>query len=325
MSAQDILSQDEVDALLNGVDSGDVETESDVPDGEARAIDLANHERIVRGRLPTLEMVNDRFARHLRISLFNMLRRSTTVSVDGISTSKFSEYVHRLLVPTSLNLVKVRPWRGTALFVIDPRLLFALVDTYFGGDGGRHTKIEGREFTDTELRVARMVLDLAFGDLKEAWSPVTTLDFEFQGTEVNPQFANIVSPTEVVVVSSFTVDLEGASGTLDIVFPYSMIEPIRTILDAGIQSDRSDVDDRWQKTLQAQAKKAEIEVGSCLVEKQLTVREVLGLEAGDVIPVEIPDHVLLEADGLALMKGVFGISNGVNAIKISEVLDPAGD
>lgn len=323
MGAKDILSQDEVDALLNGVDSGDVNTEAAAtPSGDPQPIDLANHERIVRGRMPTLEMINDRFARQLRIGLFGMLRRSATISVDGVSTSKFSEYIHRLFVPSSLNLVRVRPLQGTGLLVLDPRLLFSLVECFFGGDGSMHTRIEGREFTATEMRVARKVIDQAFTDLKDAWAPVMNLDFEYQGTEVNPQFANIVSPTEVVVVSSFQVDLEGSGGSMHMVFPYSMIEPIRNLLDAGIQSDRSDLDDRWQHTLLTQAKKADVEVSSVLTETSVSVRELLAMQVGDVLPIEMPEQVELQAEGMSLMRGVFGTSNGMNAVKVTEILDP---
>ncbi|MGM0633465.1 MAG: flagellar motor switch protein FliM, partial [Pseudomonadota bacterium] len=149
---QDLLSQDEIDALLHGVDDGDVDTDEDLAPGEVRSYDLTSQDRIVRGRMPTLEMINERFARYTRISLFNLMRRSAEVSVNGVQINKFGEYLHTMYVPTSLNLVKFRPLRGTALIVLDARLVFALVDNYFGGDG-RHAKIEGREFTPTELRV----------------------------------------------------------------------------------------------------------------------------------------------------------------------------
>ncbi len=196
MSVNDLLSQDEIDALLHGVGSGDVDTDADagLPGGEAQHYDFTSQDRIVRGRMPTLEMINERFARHFRISLFNMLRRSAEISVGGVQMLKFAEYVHSLFVPTSLNLVKVKPLRGTALFVVDPKLVFLVVDNFFGGDGRFHTKIEGREFTPTEVRVIQMVLQLAFRDLREAWSPVMQVEFDYINSEVNPQFANIVSP-----------------------------------------------------------------------------------------------------------------------------------
>ena len=237
MAVQDLLSQDEIDALLHGVDDGLVETEVEATPGSVKSYDLTSQDRIVRGRMPTLEMINERFARYTRISMFNLLRRSADVAVGGVQVMKFGEYVHSLYVPTSLNLVKMKPLRGTALFILDAKLVFKLVDNFFGGDG-RHAKIEGREFTPTELRVVRMVLEQAFVDLKEAWQAVLEMNFEYVNSEVNPAMANIVSPSEVVVVSTFHIELDGGGGDLHITMPYSMIEPIREMLDAGFQSDR---------------------------------------------------------------------------------------
>ncbi len=314
----DILSQDEIDALLHGVDGGDVETETDVevPDGQLKGYDFTSQDRIVRGRMPTLEMINERFSRYLRVSLFNMLRRTGEISVSGVQMLKFAEYVHSLFVPTSLNLVRVPPLRGTSLFVLEPKLVFALVDNYFGGGGRFHTKIEGRDFTATELRVIRLVLDLAFKDLAKAWNPVMEVAFDYQSSEVNPHFANIVSPTEVVVVSTFHIELEGGGGDLHVTLPYAMVEPIRGMLDAGVQSDRSDVDDRWQRAIREEMKKATIHLSSRLTETTITLRELNDLKAGDVIPVDIPDLVTLEAEETPVYTGKFGISNGSKAIRI---------
>ena len=178
MSGQEILNQDEIDALIHGVDSGAVKTESLPEPGEARSYDFATQVRIVRGRMPTLEMINERFARLFRISLFNLLRRSPEIAVGPVQMNKFSEYVHSLHVPTSLNLVRIHPLRGMGLIVCDPKLVFAVVDTFFGGNG-RFAKIEGREFTATENRIIQMLLKHAFSDLKEAWSHVYQLDIEY--------------------------------------------------------------------------------------------------------------------------------------------------
>ena len=229
MSGKDLLSQDEIDALLHGVDKGDVETatEDEVADGDAVTYDFASQDRIVRGRMPTLEMINERFGRLYRTSLFGMLRRSADIAVSGVQMIKFSEFVHSLFVPTSLNIFKLNPLRGKALFIYDPRLVFGVVDCYFGGKGRFHNKVEGREFTPTETRVIQMMLELAFADLTEAWNPVLRVEFEYLNSEVNPQFANIVNPSEVVVITSFHVDLESGSGDFHICLPYSMLEPIR--------------------------------------------------------------------------------------------------
>ncbi len=248
MAVQDLLSQDEIDALLHGVDDGLVQTENAAEPGSVKSYDLTSQDRIVRGRMPTLEMINERFARYTRISMFNMLRRSADVAVGGVQVMKFGEYVHSLYVPTSLNLVKIKPLRGTALFILDAKLVFKLVDNFFGGDG-RHAKIEGREFTPTELRVVRMVLEQAFVDLKEAWQAIMEVNFEYINSEVNPAMANIVGPSEAIVVSTFHIELDGGGGDLHVTMPYSMIEPVREMLDAGFQSDLDDQDERWVNAL----------------------------------------------------------------------------
>lgn len=313
---QDLLSQDEIDALLHGVDEGDVETDVDLDDGSAQSYDLTSQDRIVRGRMPTLEMVNERFARYTRISLFNLLRRTADVAVGGIQIQKFGEYVHTLYVPTSLNMIKLRPLRGTGLVILDAKLVFKLVDNFFGGDG-RHAKIEGREFTPTELRVVEMVLRDAFVDLKEAWKAILPIEFEFVNAEVNPSMANIVSPSEVVVVSTFHVELDGGGGDMHITLPYSMIEPIRETLDAGLQTDVDDIDDRWVKSLRADIMRATVNLDCTLAEKEITLRDILDMQPGDVIPIEIPEQLTLTANGVPVFHTKMGQSKGNFALQVT--------
>jgi len=317
---QDLLSQDEIDALLHGVDEGQIETEPDFVPGEARPYDLTSQDRIVRGRMPTLEMINERFARYTRISLFNLLRRTADVAVGGIQIMKFGEYVHTLYVPTSLNMVKFRPLRGTALFIFDAKLVFKLVDNFFGGDG-RHAKIEGREFTPTELRVVQMVLQTAFADLKEAWKTVMPIDFEFINSEVNPAMANIVSPSEVVVVSTFHVELDGGGGDLHITLPYAMIEPIRETLDAGMQSDVDDADERWVKSLREDIMDARVDLRCSIAERVVSLRDIIDLQPGDIIPIELPDKVVLSANDMPIFTARVGASRGYLALKIQDKFD----
>lgn len=320
MSVNDLLSQDEIDALLHGVSSDEIETDdSEIRgDGEARPYDFSSQDRIVRGRMPTLEMINERYARLFRISLFNLLRRSAEIAVGGVQMLKFSEYVHSLFVPTSLNLARIHPLRGTGLFVLDPKLVFTIVDNYFGGDGRYHTKIEGREFTPTEQRVIQMILKNVFVDLKEAWAPIMNIDFEFMNSEVNPQFANIVSPTEVVVVTIFHVELEGGGGDFHITLPYSMLEPIREILDAGVQSDVDETDERWINALRSEIEMATVTLSGRLLETEFTLRDMLDLKPGDIIPVEMPPFATVCAENVPVLRGSFGISHGKNAIKVAE-------
>ena len=316
MSANDLLSQDEIDALLHGVNAGDVDTENDVNDGAPHSYDFTSQDRIVRGRMPTLEMINERFARFFRISIFNMLRRSPEITTSGVEMTKFGEYIHSLYVPTSLNMAKVKPLRGTALFVIDPKLVFILVDNFFGGEGRFHARIEGREFTLTEQRITHMMLESAFTDMEKSWEPAMKVQFDYQSTEVNPQFANIVSPTEVVVVSKFHVELDGGGGDFHITMPYSMLEPIRELLDAGVQSDRSERDDRWTAALHEGMKDAMVEIACPLTEATMSLRDVVKLKSGDVIPIELPEMMTGFVEGIPMFRGQYGSHKGNACIKV---------
>lgn len=320
MATADVLSQDEIDALLHGVDDGDVDTggDEDLQDGTARSFDFNSQERIVRGRLPTLEMINERFARNFRVSMFNLLRRQAEISVGGVQMMKFAEYVHSLYVPTSLNMIKIDPLKGTGLFVIDPKLVFIVVDNFFGGEGRFYNKIEGREFTPTEQRVISMLLEQIFKDLENAWKPIKQLKMQYQSSEVNPHLANIVSPTEVIVVSTFRIDLEGGGGDLHVTMPYSMVEPIRDLLDAGVQSDVSEVDDRWRMSLRDEIFESKVEIRSQLAEVEINLADVNKLKVGDIIPFDMPDQVVLEAEEIPLFRGHLGVSRGNAAIKVIE-------
>ncbi|CTP91104.1 Flagellar motor switch protein FliM [Xanthomonas translucens pv. poae] len=319
----DLLSQDEIDALLHGVDAGAVDTGPAPPaPGEARQYDFSSQDRIIRGRMPTLEMVNERFARLWRIGLFNLIRRSADLSVRGIDLIKFNDYMHSLYVPSNLNLIKFKPLRGTGLIVFEPTLVFTVVDNFFGGDGRYPTRIEGREFTPTEMRVIQLMLKQTFADLHEAWAPVMDVEFEYLNSEVNPHFANIVTPREYVVVSRFHVELEGGGGEIHITLPYSMLEPIRELLDAGIQSDRVDRDESWNIMLREQLNTAEVTVSSVLAQKQMTLRELTRLKIGDVLPIDLPKHVPLCVENIPVFTGEFGISRGQNAVKITSTQPP---
>lgn len=315
----DLLSQDEIDALLHGVDDVEEEDPDSGPsDGSALEYDFSSQDRIVRGRMPTLEIVNERFARHMRVSLFNMMRRSAEVSINGIQMIKFGEYIHTLFVPTSLNMVRFRPLKGTGLITMEARLVFILVDNFFGGDGRYHAKIEGREFTPTERRIIQMLLKLIFEDYKEAWAPVMDVSFEYLDSEVNPAMANIVSPTEVVVISSFHIELDGGGGDFHVSLPYSMLEPIRELLDAGVQNDKEDTDLRWSKALRDEIMDVQVELSTHMMNLTLTLQKVMDLKAGDIIPIEMPEHITVLIEKLPTFRAKLGRSRENLAIKITD-------
>ncbi len=317
MAANEVLNQDEIDALLHGVDKGAVSTEPPAAPGEVRPFDLTNQVRIVRGRMPTLEMINDRFARAFRTNLFAMLRRQPEITVLPIQMIKFADYVQSLQVPTNLNIVKFLPLRGLGLIVLDPKLVFAAVDNFFGGVG-RFAKIEGREFTATENRIIHMVLKHVFADLKDAWAHLVRLDIEFQSSEVNPHFASIVTPTEIVVVSTFRIELDGGGGDVHVTMPYSMIEPLREVLHSGAASDRMEHDERWGQAMREEIEDAEIELSTVLGRGKITMQQLLSLQPGDVLPCDFSGRATVLAEDVPVFRGRFGVSHGQQAVQIEE-------
>ena len=316
---QKILNQDEIDALINGMDAGAVKTEPEAPPppGTVMSFDFMNQMRIVRGRMPTLEMINERFARLFRVNLYGLLRRSPEVAVNPVEMKKWSEYVQTLHVPTSLNMVRIHPLRGIGIILLEPKLVFAIVDNFFGGNG-RHAKIEGRDFTATEQRIIQMVLKNAFVDLKEAWSHVADIDVEYISSELNPAFANIVSPSEIVVVTSFHVELEGGGGDVHVTMPYAMIEPMREALDSGMTSDRVEHDERWAYSLKEEIDDAEVEICTVLGHSKISLGDLLNLKAGDIVPCDFGGKVTVLAERVPVFRGTLGLSRGQQAIKVDE-------
>lgn len=317
----EFLSQDEVDALLKGVTGeADEQEESGTNDEGIKSYNLGTQERIVRGRMPTLELVNERFARYLRIGLFNYMHRNAEISVGPIRVQKYSEFIRNLVVPTNLNLVAAKPLRGTALFVFDPNLVFLVVDNMFGGDGRFHTRVEGRDFTATEQRIIQGLLGVVFAEYSKSWKPVHEITFEYIRSEMNSQFANIATPSEIVVSTSFTLEFGGATADMHICFPYSMLEPIRDLLYSTMQSDQLSTDKRWIGTLRRQLQGAEVEIVAQLGHGQVSLREILHLKPGDVIPISIPPKVEAVVDNVPLMECTYGQQNGQYALRIEKFL-----
>lgn len=325
MAEQEILKQDEIDALLNGVDSGDIDTEGAGDErGTVRSYNFSDEVRVVRGRMPTLELINERFARVFRHSLGNLLRQTAEVTVQPVDMQKFSDYLRTLHMPTSLNTVRINPLRGTALVVMTPALVFAVVDKFFGGTG-RHATVAGRDFTAAESRVIQLVLNSVFTDLKQAWAPAAALEFEFLSAEMNPHFANLVSPTEIVVVNSFHVDLDGSAGDLHVTMPYAMIEPMRAQLDSGLHSDRVATDGRWYNSLREEIEHADINIRTILGRSQITLGRLLGLKPGDIVPFDFEGQATVYAEDIPIFRGGFGGSRGREAVKVEERVKRAAE
>ncbi len=320
--SQDFLSQEEVDALLKGVTGETDEAPAEEEAGGVKSYDLGRQERIVRGRMPTMELINERFARYLRIGLFNFMHRSTEISVGPVRVQKYSDFIRNLVVPTNLNLVQMKPLRGTGLVVLDPNLVFLIVDNMFGSDGRFHTRVEGRDFTPTEQRIIIGILNVVFAEYEKAWKPVYEVEFEYVRSEMNTQFANIATPSEIVVAFTFTIELSGNSAEMHLCLPYSMIEPIRDVLYSTMHSEQAGSDQRWTGMLRRQLLAAEVELTAPLGGTQIKLGEVAKLKVGDVVPFNLEDLLSVKVDGVPLLECRYGINNGQYALKIENFVAP---
>ena len=319
-----MLSQQEVDALLAGVTGEDnAPSKADETDGRTRPYDLGSPERIVRRRMHALEAINEHFARNLRSSLLNFMRRSPDISVSGIRIQKYDEFERNLPVPCNLNLIQMKPLRGTALFVFDPNLVFLIIDSLFGGDGRYHTRVEGRDFTVTEQRIIRRVLNLTLDCYGRAWQPVYPVDFEYVRAEMHTKFASITGPNEAVVVTTFHIEFGATGGDLNICLPYSMIEPVRDLLTRPLQqSQLAEVDARWSQLLTHQVRGADVRLTAEFATIETTVRQLLTMQVGDMLPIELPETVTARADGVPLMQCAYGSHRGRHALRILQLTPP---
>ena len=318
---QQILSQDEVDALLQGItgESQKIEQE-EVQEGGIRDYNIASQERIVRGRMPTMEIINERFARNIRIGLFNFIRKSPEISIGGIKVLKYSAFLREIVVPTNLNLVSVRPLRGSGLIVCDPTLVFAVIDALFGGAGKFHTRIEGRDFSPTEQRIITRLVDVITSEYKKAWQGIYPLELEYQRSEMQPQFANIATPSEIVVATSFTLEVGETTGTIHFCIPYSTLEPIRDVLYSTVQGDSNEPDRRWVNLLKQQIQAAYVELVAELAQAPATVEQLLAFKVGDFIELDLKPSIVAKVSGVPILECHYGTSNGRYALKVDQLL-----
>lgn len=318
---QQILSQDEVDALLQGI-TGESQKldEEQVDEGSVRTYNLANQERIVRGRMPTMEIINERFARNIRLGIFNFIRRSPEIAIGAIKVQKYSAFLREIVVPTNFNIVSVRPLRGSGLIVCDPTLVFAVIDALFGGAGKYHTRIEGRDFSPTEQRIILRIVEVITAEYKKAWQGIYPLELDYQRSEMQPQFANIATPSEIVVATSFTLEIGESSGTIHFCIPYSTLEPIRDVLYSTIQGDAAEPDRRWVNLMTQQIQSASVELIAELAHAPATVEQLLSFKVGDFIELDMRQAIEAKVVGVPVFDCNYGISNGRYALKVNNML-----
>ncbi|MEO7114417.1 MAG: flagellar motor switch protein FliM [Caldimonas sp.] len=321
-----VLSQDEVDALLQGItgDGDFAEPESDDGPGAARDYNLTDQDRIIRGRMPTMELVNERFARNIRTGIFNLIRKSPEVALNAIKLQKYSDFLREIAVPTNFNIMSVRPLRGSGLVVCNPGLIFAIIDGLFGGSGKYPTRMEGRDFSATEQRVIGRLVDIIAAEYKKAWEGIHPIELEYQRSEMLPQFATIATPSEVVVTTSFTLELGDASGEIHFCIPYSTLEPIRDILYSTLRGDSNQPDQRWINLLKEQIQPAEVELIAELGQAPATVEQLLSFKPGDFIELDLKQVIQATVCGVPLFDCHYGTSNGRYSLKVDHLLDQSG-
>ena len=319
--SQQILSQDEVDALLQGITGESQKLEQEeAPQGGVRGYNLASQERIVRGRMPTMEVINERFSRNIRLGIFNFIRKSPEVSIGAIKVQKYSAFLREIVVPTNFNVMSVRPLRGSGLIVCEPALVFAVIDSLFGGAGKYHTRIEGRDFSPTEHRIITRLVDVITTEFKRSWAGIYPLELEYQRSEMQPQFATIATPGEIVVATSFTLELGDTSGTIHFCIPYSTLEPIRDVLFSSVQGNAGDPDHRWVNLLKEEIQSATVELVAELATAPATVEQLLSFKPGDFIELDLHPDIQAKVSGVPVLDCHYGTSNGKYALKIDQLL-----
>ena len=324
MAQSDLLSQEEIDALLKGV-SGEEEAqpgETAAGASRVRPYDPATQHRVIRGRLHALEIINERFARRFRMGLFNLIRRSADITVASVRYQSYSDFSRNVPVPTNLNLIAMKPLRGTALVVFPPSLVFMVVDNLFGGDGRFLTKSEGREFTNTEQRIIRRLLGLALNAYTDAWRAVYPLEIDFLRSEMQVKFANITSsPNEIVVNTTFHLEVGNLDSDFNICIPYSMIEPLRDLLNGPLTDSQANEDRQWSQRMAGEIRQSQVELIADFVEIPASIARVMSLKVGDVLPVDLPETITAQVDGVPVMHCEYGSQSGLRALRVTRLVD----
>ena len=317
------LSQAEIDQLLNG-DSGKTETATENRDPNSiRDYDPMTQRRVVRERLQALEIINERFARQFRMGVFNLLRRSPDITVESIDIQPYQEFARNMPVPTNLNLVHMKPLRGTALIVFSPSLVFIVVDNLFGGDGRFPTKVEGREFTYTEQRVIRRLLSLALDNYQEAWQAIYPLTMEYVRSEMQVKFTNITtSPNDIVINTTFQVEISNLVGHFNICIPFSMIEPLRELLVNPPLENSQQEDCLWRENLVNEVQQSPLEITARLTELSITLRQMMSLQIGDVLAIDSPEKIIATVDNVPVFTASHGIYRDQYALSVNKLITP---
>jgi flagellar motor switch protein FliM len=325
--SENLLSPEELDALTSGLEDGSIEADTGLNNNiNVMRHDLTNEDSSLGVNVGAVDMINERFIRQFRLGLLEVLRTTPKINMANVQIMKFGEYLRDLSAPLSVNTIKLNPLRGYSMAVIEPSIVFAALDNFFGGFGRGFDKLPpGRLFTPTELSIIKIMLDVLFGSLQEAWAPILPIKCDHISSEINPQFAQIADENDLVVVSRFVADLgRDVTGNVDLVYPYSSLKPIRDLLRSRVQTgDGDDASDKeWSADLRAAAVDAELEVTVELAQLEMTLKKFESLREGDVISLSKGDHARMFINGAPVFDADIGANGGQMAARIVKSLSP---
>jgi flagellar motor switch protein FliM len=319
--SESFLSQEEVDALLEGVTGESQKLSEELNEqGEVRPYSISSQERIVRGRMPSMEIVNERFARNLRVGLFNLIRRSPEISLGPVAVQRYSAFLRELAVPTNFNIMAIRPLRGSGLIVCEPALVFGIIEMLYGGVGKFKTRIEGREFSATEQRIIDRLLGVITEEYKKAWKGIYPLELEYQRSEMQPQFANIATPSEIVVSTHFQIEIGDIAGAIHFCMPYATLEPIRDVLYSSTQGDSVEVDRRWVNVLTQEIQAAQVVLVAELARADATIEQLMAIKPGDFIELDRKSVIEATIAGVPVFECHYGTHNAKYALRVNRSL-----
>ena len=320
-----VLSQDEVDALLKGVASGEIDTDDakeKIING-VRSYDFTSQERIIRGKMPGLEMINDAYSRLLRNSISSLIMKYIDVTVQNVETIKYSDFMRTIPMPSSINIITMEPLKGLSLLVIEAPLIFAFVEFFFGGTSAKYTKSEGRAFTQIEQKVIRKVVDVSLKDMALAWNAIAPIEPEYNSSEINPQFVSIVTPGEIVINIEVQIEIENFTGKMFICIPYSMVEPIKEKLYSGIHGDKFELDHRWAEVMKRSITDTHVNLTAEIGQANITFADLMKFDIGSIIPLNksVSDELILKVEDVPKFKGLPGFSKGNQALKVTGFIE----
>ncbi|MGO9380336.1 MAG: flagellar motor switch protein FliM [Dissulfurispiraceae bacterium] len=318
----EILSQEEVDALLKGIQQGDVETEKNVEPTGVKSYDFTGQEKIVRGRMPTLDIANEKLARNFRLSLSAAIRRMVDITNVNVSITKFYDFMRGIPFPSSINIFKMEPLRGFGLLVFDAQMIFSLIEFFFGGTGKAYYKPEGREFTPIEQKIIHKVVMMFFDDMEESWRAIYPMKPVYVRAEMNPQFVNIVTPVDVVIKVEFILEVEGKQCKIYLCIPYGTVEPIKEKLYSAFSADRDELDMKWLERLKKRLIEIPVTITGELGKAKLDVSRVVDLKVNDLITLDrrVDEDIDILVEGFPKFTGKFGVYRGSMALKVNKVL-----